>query len=105
MLLILDSFNGMRNIAAPNNARMAELVDASDSKSGIRKDVQVRFLFRALNIIECRFAVKSAGFNGLGRGIAFFIAGAISFFCVQDLSKFPVESFSNIISGRVESII
>lgn len=29
------------------SARMAELVDASDSKSGVRKDVQVRFLFRA----------------------------------------------------------
>ena len=29
-------------------ARMAELVDASDSKSGYRKVVQVRFLFRAL---------------------------------------------------------
>ncbi len=28
-------------------ARMAELVDASDSKSGYRKVVQVRFLFRA----------------------------------------------------------
>jgi hypothetical protein len=27
---------------------MAELVDASDSKSGVRKDVQVRFLFWAL---------------------------------------------------------
>jgi hypothetical protein len=27
---------------------MAELVDAPDSKSGIRKDVQVRFLFWAL---------------------------------------------------------
>ncbi len=26
---------------------MAELVDASDSKSGSRKGVQVRFLFRA----------------------------------------------------------
>jgi hypothetical protein len=26
---------------------MAELVDASDSKSGYRKVVQVRFLFRA----------------------------------------------------------
>ncbi len=26
---------------------MAELVDALDSKSGIRKDVQVRFLFQA----------------------------------------------------------
>jgi hypothetical protein len=29
-------------------AQMAELVDASDSKSGVRKDVQVRFLFWAL---------------------------------------------------------
>ena len=28
-------------------AQMAELVDAPDSKSGIRKDVQVRFLFWA----------------------------------------------------------
>lgn len=27
---------------------MAELVDAPDSKSGFRKEVQVRFLFRAL---------------------------------------------------------
>jgi len=27
---------------------MAELVDASDSKSGIGNNVQVRFLFRAL---------------------------------------------------------
>ena len=35
--------------AAAFEARMAELVDASDSKSGIRKDVQVRFLFRALH--------------------------------------------------------
>jgi hypothetical protein len=29
---------------------MAELVDASDSKSGTRKGVQVRFLFRALEV-------------------------------------------------------
>jgi hypothetical protein len=28
---------------------MAELVDATDSKSVVRKDVQVRFLFRALD--------------------------------------------------------
>ncbi len=27
---------------------MAELVDAADSKSAVRKDVQVRFLFWAL---------------------------------------------------------
>jgi hypothetical protein len=39
------------------NARMAELVDASDSKSGYRKVVQVRFLFRALIIsfLRARF--------------------------------------------------
>ena len=30
-------------------AQMAELVDASDSKSGIGNNVQVRFLFWALN--------------------------------------------------------
>lgn len=29
------------------NAQMAELVDAADSKSAVRKDVQVRFLFWA----------------------------------------------------------
>ncbi len=28
-------------------AQMAELVDAADSKSAVRKDVQVRFLFWA----------------------------------------------------------
>ena len=33
-------------------ARMAELVDAADSKSAVRKDVQVRFLFRALGYQE-----------------------------------------------------
>jgi hypothetical protein len=32
-------------------ARMAELVDAADSKSAVRKDVQVRFLFWALGLI------------------------------------------------------
>lgn len=31
-------------------ARMAELVDAADSKSAVRKDVQVRFLFWALRL-------------------------------------------------------
>jgi hypothetical protein len=40
------------NIASPNLeigfAQMAELVDASDSKSGIGNNVQVRFLFWAL---------------------------------------------------------
>ncbi len=34
-------------ILQPEIAQMAELVDASDSKSGVRKDVQVRFLFWA----------------------------------------------------------
>jgi hypothetical protein len=33
-------------------AQMAELVDASDSKSGVRKDVQVRFLFWAQKSLE-----------------------------------------------------
>jgi hypothetical protein len=51
---ILDSLAGMRNIASlviiiMGKARMAELVDAADSKSAVRKDVQVRFLFRAHN--------------------------------------------------------
>jgi hypothetical protein len=32
------------------NAQMAELVDALDSKSGFRKEVQVRFLFWALSL-------------------------------------------------------
>ena len=36
------------NVKLMNLARMAELVDAADSKSAVRKDVQVRFLFRAL---------------------------------------------------------
>ena len=31
-------------------AQMAELVDATDSKSVVRKDVQVRFLFWAQNV-------------------------------------------------------
>jgi hypothetical protein len=49
----------MRNIASLLKAvfaQMAELVDASDSKSGIRKDVQVRFLFWALIkiIMHCK---------------------------------------------------
>ena len=54
----------------PNLARMAELVDASDSKSGIRKDVQVRFLFRAQKhfFTESAFVFKlnvDNGFNEL----------------------------------------
>ena len=46
----LAEMGQLRNIAARLNwwnARMAELVDASDSKSDFRKGVQVRFLFRA----------------------------------------------------------
>ena len=43
---------GLRtNIATPNKnseAHVAELVDAADSKSAIRKDVKVRFLSWAL---------------------------------------------------------
>gem|GEM_PF-2107088 len=37
----------MRNRNFVRLARMAELVDASDSKSGFSNGVQVRFLFRA----------------------------------------------------------
>jgi hypothetical protein len=33
------------------SAQMAELVDAADSKSAVRKDVQVRFLFWAQHIL------------------------------------------------------
>lgn len=41
---------------------MAELVDASDSKSGIRKDVQVRFLFRAQDHLHSLKPALAAGF-------------------------------------------
>jgi hypothetical protein len=47
--LILDNRHHFRNIAALI-AQMAELVDASDSKSGFRKKVQVRFLFWAQEV-------------------------------------------------------
>lgn len=36
------------------SAQMAELVDASDSKSGIGNNVQVRFLFWALSLTSVR---------------------------------------------------
>jgi hypothetical protein len=39
----------LHNIATLSEAQMAELVDASDSKSGIGNNVQVRFLFWALS--------------------------------------------------------
>ena len=42
----VDEFHSKSVILRPI-AQMAELVDASDSKSGVRKDVQVRFLFWA----------------------------------------------------------
>lgn len=48
---------------------MAELVDASDSKSGVRKDVQVRFLFWAQLIHE---TLDSSYFQGF-----FFLSGTI----------------------------
>ena len=44
-----------------NEAQMAELVDASDSKSGIGNNVQVRFLFwaqRPLSKAEGAFAIN-----------------------------------------------
>lgn len=45
---------------------MAELVDASDSKSGVRKDVQVRFLFWAQPLGEGFFyaRIKCNGTSG-----------------------------------------
>ena len=46
VILPAEIINGLWSF---NNARMAELVDAADSKSAVRKDVQVRFLFRAPN--------------------------------------------------------
>lgn len=45
---IFAKLKGKCNIAA-QFARVAELVDAADSKSAIRKDVLVRFQSRALN--------------------------------------------------------
>ena len=48
-------------------ARMAELVDALDSKSGFRKGVQVRFLFWAHNhifnvVFLCPEVISDNGF-------------------------------------------
>lgn len=40
----LDGRRASCNIAARKRAHVAELVDAADSKSAIRKDVKVRFL-------------------------------------------------------------
>lgn len=50
-------------------ARMAELVDALDSKSGFRKGVQVRFLFRAQSHLKRWFfyALKKISTNNLFR--------------------------------------
>lgn len=50
------------------NAQMAELVDASDSKSGIGNNVQVRFLFWAQNhlfqvVFLCRKVLSCKGFQ------------------------------------------
>ncbi len=43
-------------VCTPNfEAQMAELVDASDSKSGIGNNVQVRFLFWAQNRTSQKF--------------------------------------------------
>ena len=41
---------------------MAELVDAADSKSAVRKDVQVRFLFWARFKNESLVTIKFQGF-------------------------------------------
>ncbi len=42
---------------------MAELVDAADSKSAVRKDVQVRFLFRAPNKKSLDIAIRALIFK------------------------------------------
>ena len=47
----------LRNIATPN-ARVAELVDAADSKSAVRKDVLVRFQSRALGTVTIRYTIS-----------------------------------------------
>ena len=44
---VLERLEDWANIAFQFNAQMAELVDAADSKSAVRKDVQVRLLFWA----------------------------------------------------------
>ena len=43
---------------------MAELVDAADSKSAVRKDVQVRFLFWARLIFENKETAVEVKFGG-----------------------------------------
>ncbi len=45
ILRLFDKIGQLRNIASLRHARMAELVDASDSQSG--NEVQVRSLFLA----------------------------------------------------------
>ena len=52
---------------------MAELVDAADSKSAVRKDVQVRFLFWARFKNKSLVTIKFQGFFifwGLFRGVS-----------------------------------
>ena len=50
---------------------MAELVDAADSKSAVRKDVQVRFLFRARIIIISLDSIRFQGFFISGKPFIF----------------------------------
>ncbi len=65
---------------------MAELVDASDSKSGIRKDVQVRFLFRAQEKVV---AINLQPFLFLGQ------SKMVSFYRIHSiLLKDPMTDFS-----------
>ena len=42
-------------------ARVAELVDAADSKSAVRKDVLVRFQSRALEVFETLVSIEFDG--------------------------------------------
>ena len=53
-------------------ARVAELVDAADSKSAVRKDVLVRFQSRArvfLNVIVIQYITMTFLFKGIVQGM------------------------------------
>ena len=56
---------------------MAELVDAPDSKSGIRKDVQVRFLFEAQKLRAKYGERRAVGYFALIFSSALFLFPAL----------------------------
>ncbi len=68
---------------------MAELVDASDSKSGTRKGVQVRFLFWALGFQSIKKAAVSLPF----------------FICKQFANKLLAEVRKNFVYLKVIQIL